>query len=82
MILRGLVLLCPFSPFPLPPSLFILLYSLVLTVEGRVVSYGVWDCCAPSLCLSSWQLRGECDLTGYGTVVPPYSPLILPYPIV
>ena len=54
MILRGLVLLCPFFPL----SLLILLYSLVLTVEGRVVSYGVWNCCAPSLCLSFWQLRG------------------------
>ena len=78
MILRDLVLLCPFFPL----SLLILLYSLVLTVEGRVVSYGVWNCCAPSLCLSSWKLRGECDLTGSGTVVPPHSPLILPYPIV
>ena len=48
MILRGLVLLCPFFPL----SLLILLYSLVLTVEGRVVSYGVWNGCAPSLCLS------------------------------
>ena len=50
MILRDLVLLCPFFPL----SLLILLYSLVLTVEGRVVSYGVWNGCAPSLCLSYW----------------------------
>ena len=46
-VLRGLVLLCPLS------SLWILLHSLGLTVEGRVGSYGVWYCCAPSLPLDT-----------------------------
>ena len=36
-----------------PPFLLILLYSLVLTGEGRVWSSGVCDCCAPSLPLDT-----------------------------
>ena len=35
------------------PSLLILLYFLVLTLEWRVWSYGVWNCCAPSLPLDT-----------------------------
>ena len=30
-----------------PLSLLILLYFLVLTIDGRVWSYGVWCCYAP-----------------------------------
>ena len=32
-----------------PHSRWILLYSIVLTMEWRVWSYEVWDCGAPSL---------------------------------
>ena len=84
MILRGLV---RFSLFLLP-CLLILLVFLLLTVEGRVGSYDVWDCCAPSLPLDTaafspfLKLRGGYDLTGSVTVVPPPSPLILLYYIV
>ena len=31
------------------PSFSMLLHSLLLTVEWRVWSYGVWYCCAPLL---------------------------------
>ena len=60
MSLRGLV---RFSPFLLPCVLIFFVF-LVLTVEGRVGSYDVWDCCAPSLPLdtaafSRFESQGE-----------------------
>ena len=42
MVLRGLVLLCPLTPFD----------TAIIScsrVERRVWFYGVWYCCAPSL---------------------------------
>ena len=52
-----------------PLSLLILLYSLVLTVEGRVWSYEFWYCGAPSIPLHTAvysRLTVEWRVLSYG----------------
>ena len=71
-----------------PPSLLILRYSLVLKVEWRVWSYGVWYCCALSLPLDT-AVFSRLDsgvegivLGGLATVAPPHSLSIPPSSLV